>query len=261
MTAARRTSLLGLALALAAGQAAWAVEVRVSAAASLTDALKEIAASYEPASGDSLVFNFGGSNLLARQIQEGAPADVFLSADEATMDALERKGLLVAGSRKSLLSNTLVVVVPSDSRLEIRTIEELAAPGIRALALAEPQTVPAGIYAKEYLKDKRLWSRVIDRVVPTENVRAALAAVELGNVDAGIVYKTDARISSRVRVALEVPAAEGPRISYPCALVADSKQLEAARRFLAHLDSPAGAEVFQRHGFVVLSGELRPASP
>lgn len=255
MRLARESLLAGLALVLGAGSAASAAEVRMAAAASLTDALTEIAKAYEPASGDAIVFSFGASNLLGRQIREGAPVDLFFSADEATMDALERKGLLVAGSRRSLLSNTLVVVVPTDSRLEIRAIEDLAAPGIRALALAEPQTVPAGIYAKEYLKSRKLWSRVIDRVVPTENVRAALAAVELGDVDAGIVYKTDARISKQVRVALEVPAAEGPKVSYPCALIADSRQAEAAGRFLAHLESPAGAEVFRRHGFVVLSGE------
>ena len=235
-----------------------AAELNVFAAASLTDALKEIAASYEQSTGDKIVLNLGASSTLARQIQEGAPADLFLSADEEKMNALENQGLLLAGTRRSVLSNTLVVVVPSDSGLKIARISDLAAPSIRAIALAEPQTVPAGIYAKEYLRKKGLWTKVIDRVVPTENVRAALAAVESGNVDAGIVYKTDAGISKKVRVAHEVPRAEGPAISYPFAVLADSGEKEAARKFLAHLGSPAALDVFRKFGFLSLS-DLAPS--
>jgi molybdate transport system substrate-binding protein len=142
--------------------------------------------------------------------------------------------------------------VPKDSALKIRSAADLAAPGIRALALAEPQTVPAGIYAKEYLRRQKLWSRVIDRVVPTENVRAALAAVESGNVDAGIVYKTDAEISKKVRIAYEVPAADSPKISYPFAVVAGSPRPAAARKLLAYLQSAPALAVFRRFGFLVL---------
>ncbi len=251
MKATFLSRLLVLLLAAALAPAASAGEVSVFAAASLTDALKEIGIAYEKSGGDRVVFNFAASNLLGRQIAEGAPADLFLSADEATMDRLEKGGHVVPGSRKSLLSNRLVVVVPFDSSLEMKTIADLAAPRVRALALAEPQTVPAGIYAKQYLQSQKLWSRVIDRVVPTENVRAALAAVEAGNVDAGIVYKTDAGISKKVKVAFEVPAAEGPRISYPLALVAESPRLDAARRFLACLESPDGLAVFKRFGFEI----------
>lgn len=189
-----------------------AAEVKVSAAASLTDALRELATSYEKQSGDTVLFNLGASSTLARQIQEGAPADVFFSADEEKMNGLER-GHLAPGTRRSLLSNSLVVVVAADGPLRMSAIRDLAQPRFRALALAEPQTVPAGIYAKEYLRKIGLWSVVIDRVIPTENVRAALAAVESGNVEAGIVYKTDALISRKVRVAWEVPRGEGPDIS------------------------------------------------
>lgn len=229
---------------------ATAAELHVSAAASLTDALKEIAPEYEKATGDKLVLNLGASSTLARQIQEGAPADLFLSADEAKMDSLEKRKLLLPGTRKSVLSNTLVVVVPSDSNLKIAGPADLTS--IRALALAEPQTVPAGIYAKEYLKRKGLWSKVIDRVVPTENVRAALAAVESGNVDAGIVYKTDAGISKEVKVAYEVPKAEAPDISYPFAVLAASGNKEAARKLLAYLQSPPALAVFRKYGFLIL---------
>ena len=167
------------------------------------------------------------------------------------MDGLEKRGLVLKGTRQSLLSNTLVVVVPVDSTLKIAAPADLASTKIRALELAEPQSVPAGIYAKEYLRSVKLWSRVIDRVVPTENVRAALAAVESGNVDAGIVYKTDAGISKKVRIAWEVPAAEGPKISYPLAVMAESKRREAARRLLTYLQSKPALDVFRRYGFLV----------
>lgn len=245
-----RSIRMALILLLSALPAA-AADLQVFAAASLTDALREISAAYQKTSGDKPVLNLGASSTLARQIQEGAPADLFLSADEAKMDGLERRKLLLAGTRRSVLSNTLVVVVPVDSSLKISAPADLAAASIRALALAEPQSVPAGIYAKEYLKKKGLWSKVIDRVVPTENVRAALAAVESGNVDAGIVYRTDAGISKKVRVAYEVPEAEAPDISYPFAVLADAERREAARRFLDYLASPPSLAVFRRYGFLV----------
>jgi molybdate transport system substrate-binding protein len=242
--------LTAAALALAAGPLA-AVELDISAAASLTDALQEIKTAYEKSGGDTIVLNLGASSTLARQIEEGAPADLFLSADEAKMDQLEKRRLVLAGTRRSVLSNTLVVVVPLDSPLKISSPVDLASSKIRVLALAEPQSVPAGIYAKEYLRKLKLWDKVIGRVVPTENVRAALAAVESGNADAGIVYKTDAGISKKVKVAYEVPLAEGPKISYPFAALAGSKHQEEARRFLAYLESPAALAVFERYGFLV----------
>jgi molybdate transport system substrate-binding protein len=228
-----------------------AADLQVFAAASLTDALQEIAAAYQTVNRDTVSLNFGASSTLARQIQEGAPADLFLSADEEKMDGLEKRGLLLAGTRRSLLSNTLVVVVPADSNLKITAPADLANSKIRILALAEPQSVPAGIYAKQYLKSQKLWDKVIDRVVPSENVRAALAAVEAGNADAGIVYKTDAGISKKVKIAYEVPRAEGPKISYPFAVLKASRQADAARRFLAFLESPPALAVFQRYGFLL----------
>lgn len=230
-----------------------AEEIQMFAAASLTDALQEIAVAYEAKTGDKVLLNLSASSTLARQIQEGAPADLFFSADEAKMDALAKKGLILQGTRRSLLFNTLVVVVPADSHLKIGSVQDLAASRVRALALAEPQSVPAGIYAKEYLRSVKLWSKVIDKVIPTENVRAALAAVEAGNVEAGIVYKTDAQISKKVKIAFEVPAAEGPKISYPLAVMAESTKQAAARKLLAYLESPAALDVFRRYGFLTVS--------
>lgn len=231
-----------------------AAELNVFAAASLTDALQEIAAAYEKAGGDKILLNLGASSTLARQIQEGAPADLFLSADEAKMDGLEKRGLLLPGTRKSVLSNTLVIVVPADGGLPIASPQDLAGTRVRAIALAEPQTVPAGIYAKEHLRKLKLWSKIINRVIPTENVRAALSAVESGNVDAAIVYKTDAGISKKVRIAYEVPRAEGPKISYPFAVLKESESPEAARRFLAYLESKPAFDVFRKYGLLILAG-------
>ena len=231
------------------GLRSFAASVTVFAAASLTDSLKEIAAAYEKESGDKLVFNFGASSILARQIEEGAPADIFFSADELKMDALEKKGLLLGGTRRKLLGNALVIVIASDSRFSLSSAEDLRK--TKRFALAEPKTVPAGIYAKEFLTKKGLWAELELKAVPTDNVRAALAAVESGNVDAGIVYKTDAAVSKKVKVAFEVSAKDAPDISYPMAVLKESKALEAAKRFAQHLASDKAARTFSSFGFVV----------
>jgi molybdate transport system substrate-binding protein len=244
-----KTKALVLLFSLLIATSISAAELTVYAAASLTDALKEIAAAYETQSGDKLQFNFGASNMLARQIEEGAPADLFFSADEAKMDALDKKDLLLPGSRRSLLSNSLVIVVPADANGAPKSAADLAKPEFKKIALAEPQTVPAGIYAHEYLQKLGLWDAVKEKVVPTENVRAALAAVESGNVEVGIVYKTDSLISKKVKVAVEVPAAEGPKISYPIAVLKSSRQPDRAKKFAEYLAGPTPRSVFEKFGF------------
>ncbi|HMC83443.1 MAG TPA: molybdate ABC transporter substrate-binding protein [Candidatus Polarisedimenticolia bacterium] len=229
-------------------------ELSVSAATSLTEALREIGATYEPRTSERLAFNFSASSTLARQIEEGAPADLFFSADEAKMDVLEQKALLLPGTRRSLLSNTLVIVVRADGRIAIDSPADLAKESIRRIALAEPNSVPAGVYAREHLEAVGLWEKLREKVVPTENVRAALAAVESGDADAGMVYRTDARISRRVRIAYEVPPAEGPKISYSVAVLRESRRPDAARRFLAYLESEDALRIFRRHGFLIAGG-------
>jgi len=229
-----------------------AAEINVYAAASLSDVLQEIGTNYEQASGDKLVFNFGGSSFLARQIVEGAPADIFFSADEAKMDGLQKQGLILSETRKSRLSNQLVIVTAIDGAPAIQSAADLAGPAVKRIALADPKAVPAGIYAKEYLQKLKLWQDVEPKVVPTENVRAALAAVESGNVEAGIVYKTDAAISRKVKIAYAVPVADGPKISYPMAIVKGARQPQAAAQFLKYLDSDAAGKVFEANGFIVL---------
>jgi len=225
-------------------------EVEVFAAASLTDALNEIALDYEKTGGDKIIFNFAASNTLEMQIKAGAPADIFFSADEAKMNDLEKQGLLVKETRKDLLSNTLVIVVPGGSPVKMTSASQLADPKIQKIALGQPQSVPAGIYAKAYLQKIGIWDQIAARVIPMENVRAALAAVETGNVDAGIVYKTDALHSTKVTVAYEVPVADGPPIAYPVALVQDSKHAAVAKKFLDYLSEPSSLKTFEKYGFI-----------
>jgi molybdate transport system substrate-binding protein len=229
-----------------------AAELSVYAAASLTDVMNEIAGAYERESGEKLQFNFGASSLLERQIEEGAPVDVFLSADEAKMDLLEKKNLLLPGTRRVLLSNLLVIVVANETKAVPKSATDLTQPICQKLALADPQSVPAGIYAREYLQKLGLWDVLKDRVVPTENVRGALVAVEAGNVNAGIVYKTDALISKKVKVALEIPAAEGPKIFYPVAVTKSSSQPERAKKFVEYLRTPGTRTLFEKLGFTAV---------
>ena len=250
MTSRLKAFLLAL-TCLLAHLNAQAETLRVFAAASLTDALKEIATSFEKETTNKVVFNFGASSTLARQIEEGAPADFFFSADEAKMDALAKKELILKDTRKSKLSNSLVIVVPNDSFAYLTKAADLTEAKVTRIALADPKTVPAGVYAKEYLTKLKLWTVIEPKVVPTENVRAALAAVESGNVSAGIVYKTDAAISQKVRIALDIPAADGPAISYPMAVLKEAKQPETAKAFARYLESDNARKVFIRYGFIV----------
>lgn len=229
----------------------FAAEITVFAAASLTDSLKEIGAAYEKASGDKVRFNFAASNTLAQQIQAGAPADIFFSADEAKMDSLEAAGLVLKDTRRNLLGNSLVIITPENG-LTISEPADLAKPSVKHLSLGDPKAVPAGVYAKEWLEKIGLWKSLEAKVAPAENVRAAMAVVESGNAEAGIVYKTDAAISKKVTVALEIPVAEGPKIIYPAAVLKDSRNADAARKLLTWLADKKADETFAKFGFSVV---------
>jgi molybdate transport system substrate-binding protein len=239
-------------LAIVVGLRLPAATVTVFAAASLTDALKQIAADYEQTSGDKIIFNFATSGTLSRQIEAGAPADIFFAADETKADALEKKGLLVSGTRKSRLGNSLVIVTLPDATT-IHSPADLTNAAIQHIALGDVKIVPAGTYAKACLEKLQLWPGVENKVVPCESVRAVLAAVESGNVDAGVVYKTDAAISKTVKVVFEVPVAGSPKITYPMARVANAPHPAAAMSFLNYLAGDNAGAVFARHGFIVLS--------
>lgn len=231
---------------------AWADEILVSAAASLTDVLKEISHGYQAKFKHTVKFNFGPSNGLARQIEEGAPADIFFSADLPQLDTLDKNGRLEPGTRKNLLSNQLAIIVPADSKLAISSPKDLLKADIKKIALAEPSSVPVGVYTSKYLTDEGLWDQVKPKVVPVQDVRATLAAVESNNVEAGFVYKTDAAISKKVKIVYEVPIDKGLKITYPAAIVKESKRKHAARDFMNYLQSPVAKEAFKKYGFVVL---------
>ena len=232
---------------------AWADEILVSAAASLTDVLNEISSGFQTKAKHIVRFNFGPSSGLARQIEEGAPADIFFSADLSQMDALDKKNLLEPGTRKNLLSNQLVIIVTVDSKLSISSPKDLLKRDFKKIALAEPSSVPVGVYTSKYLSDENLWDQVKPKIVPVQDVRATLASVAAGNVEAGFVYKTDAAISKKVKIAYEVPVDKGPKITYPVAVVKASKRKDAARDFMNYLQSPTAKNAFKKYGFVVLN--------
>lgn len=226
-------------------------EIAIYAAASLRDVLGTLKPGIEKAAGASVVFNHAGSNDLARQILAADKADVFISADEGWMDKVAEAGLLDKGSRHPLLSNRLVVVAPKESTLKVASAEDLAHAAIARVAMADPESVPAGKYAKAWLERKGQWSDAFKtRILSTSDVRAALAAVASGNVDAGVVYKTDAAISPSVKVIYEVPVSDVPRISYPIAVMAHSAHAKAARAAIAYLEGAEARAAFERFGFI-----------
>ena len=224
--------------------------ITVSAAISLTEALEEIAATYAKAGGAAVRFNFAGSNVLARQIANGAPVDLFISADDDQMDVAARAGALVDGTRVNLIGNQLAVVARQDNVALVKSSFAKAPPEIRRLAVGDPAAVPAGRYARAYLERQKLWTAYETRIVPTPNVRAALAAVENGAADAAIVYATDVRISKTAVLAFLAPAADSPRIVYPAALVKSSRRRDDAKRFLTFLRGTNAAAIFHKHGFI-----------
>jgi molybdate transport system substrate-binding protein len=242
------TFILILTLVHPAGRGLRAEELTLFAAASLKNALVEIAVAWEKPTGNHIRLNLESSGTLARQIQEGAPADIFFSADEAKMNDLEKKGLIVPETRKSLLSNQLAIIIPAKSPATVTQALDLLS--LQKIAVGEPKTVPAGIYAREYLTGLGLWNRLHGRIIPCENVRAALAAVGSGNADAGIVYKTDALISTSVKTAFLVPLHEGPQISYSIAVVQSGKSKTAAQSFIEFVSSESGSRIFKKYGFI-----------
>lgn len=220
----------------------------VSVAASLHAALAEIAGLYRAATGVSVSLNTGGSNTLARQIVAGARVAVFVSADDAQMDVVEKAGRVAAGTRTPLVTNELAVVAPND-RPAPAGLAELLQGGVARLAMGESASVPAGVYGRRWLEHEGAWARLQPKVIPFPTVRAVLAAVEAGRVDAGIVYATDAR-EAAVRVVGRVPAKEHAylNIVQPAAVIAGPDEAEG-RRFLQFLQQPAARAVFDRRGF------------
>lgn len=225
--------------------------LRISAAVSLTEALTAAVRHWGRETGQTATLNFAASNVLSRQLEEGAPADVFISADTVQMERLVVRRLVEADSVATLLSNQLVVVTPSDRPLPAPAPGGLAHPGVVRLALGDPSAVPAGVYARQWLERIDLWPAVSSKVVPTASVRAAIAAVEAGNADAAVTYRTDAMGRAGVRIEYLVPPDHGPQIAYPIGIVAASRQPGKARTLLSWLRGSTAGDIFKAAGFGV----------
>jgi len=244
-------TMVALAVVAAVGCRETSSEVVVSAASSLRLPLEEISRTYADTGSDRIVLNSGSSSSLARQIVEGAPVDLFISADEAQMETVARAGRIVAGTRADLLSNQLAVIAPSDASVPVTRLEDLTAPEIRRIGMGDPAAVPVGVYARQLLTTSGLWHRVQSKVIPAGTAEIALAAAEAGHVDVAFVYLTDARRSSRVRTLLIIAPEAGPRIVYPAAVVLGGENQTGARRFLEYLRGPDAKAAFTRYGFIV----------
>jgi molybdate transport system substrate-binding protein len=251
--AATRTSI-ALVLAVVAAVVltdATAADVTVFGAASLKEALDEQAKRFESATGNKVVVAYGASNSLARQIDSGAPADVFVSADIEWMDYVDGKNRLMTGTRVNLLRNTLVLIAPATSRATLKIAPGFAlaaALGEQRLAMANPYGVPAGKYGRAALEQLGVWDSVEKHVARAENVRAALALVSRGEAAFGIVYATDAYADKGVRIVDTFPAATHPPIVYPAAIIAASRSA-AAKPLLEYLRSAAARATWEKYGF------------
>lgn len=244
-----------LVLSLLLAPLARAEDITVFAAASLTDALGEIGKLYEAKGKAHIVASFASSSDLARQIEHGAPADLFISADLQWADYLDQRGLIDKGSRLDLLSNDLVLVAPAGAEVTLpigRNFPLAASLGDGRLAVGDPDHVPAGIYARQALESLGVWHSVEDRLARAGSVRAALLFVERGDCPLGIVYRSDAQSDAKVRVIGAFPADSHPPVVYPAARVAGHNS-PAVLEFLRYLTTPEAAAIFKKYGFGTVS--------
>ncbi len=229
------------------------LELTVSAAASLQDALEAITPEFHAAyPAIAVSYNFGASGALQQQIEQGAPADIFFSAAAKQMDVLAEKGLILKDSRQNLLINSLVLIAPAQSPIAIADIAQLKEAEVGVVAVGEFRSVPAGQYAEQVLTKLNLLESLQSKLVFSNNVRGVLAAVESGNADVGVVYATDAALSERIKVLATAPAATHQPIVYPIAVVGDSPNPDAAKTYIAFLQTPAAQTKFKEFGFGVV---------
>ena len=241
--------LLAFCMLVPCGAPAVAQELTVSAAASLRAAMAEIAGAYEAANPAQRVrLNVAGSNALLAQIEQGAPVDVFASADESTMDRAAARGLIVAATRRNVARNALVLVAPAGPGAALRGLGDLTLASVRRIGIGTPATVPAGRYARDVLQSHRLWDSLQHKFVFAQDVRQVLNYVERGEVDAGFVYLTDALAAgARLRPAIDLP--DAPAVLYPIAVVKASRQIAVAGAFAAFVASGPAQAILARHGF------------
>jgi molybdate transport system substrate-binding protein len=249
-TAERSTTAKSTTPALSSSAAT--VSLTVAAAASLTDVLKEIDAAYTEAKTNVKVTpNFASSGTLQTQIENGAPIDIFISAGGTQMDNLQKENLILVDTRKNLLNNRVVLVVPIDSILGITSFEDLALDKVKKIAVGDPKSVPAGTYAAQAFDELGIAARIAPKEVLGADARAVLTYVETANVDAGVVYSTDALTSSKVKVVAVAPADINARVVYPVAVIAASKNRQAAREFIDFLYGPQAKASFEKFGFTL----------
>jgi molybdate transport system substrate-binding protein len=233
-----------------AGTPAPTSTILVAAAASLQKALQEVTPIYTKANPNQKVnYNFAASGVLAQQIEQGAPVDVFISAAEKQMNTLRSKGLLVSGTHKNLLTNQLVLIVPKQSAVSLTNFRQLIEPEIKRISIGEPRSVPAGQYATEVLKNLGILEQVKSKFVLGNNVKSVLTTVETGDVDAGIVYFTDAKSSNKITIVATADEKLHSPIRYPIAVLKSSKSLAEARQFVEFLQSKAAKVIFKKYGF------------
>ncbi|SHI20081.1 molybdate ABC transporter substrate-binding protein [Desulfosporosinus lacus] len=228
-------------------------EIMVSAAASMKDSLTEIQKAYaEKTTGVKLTFVFGASGTLQQQIEQGAPVDLFISAGKTQMDALEQKNLLLKESKVDLVGNELVLVTGKDNN-KVTSLEDLTKPDVDKISIGTPESVPAGKYAQESLTNLKLWDALKPKFVLAKDVTQVLNYVETGNVEAGLVYKSDAQGSAKVKVVSVVPESSHKAIVYPAAVISATKNKQVTEDFLKYLESSEAQQIFVKYGFKTLA--------
>ena len=222
----------------------------ISAAVSLKESLQEIAGLYQRQQPQvSIIYNFAGSGTLQRQIEQGAPVDVFASASPREMDALQAKGLVMVETRRNIAANEVVLIVPQDSQT-VSGFGDLTAPRVKRIALGEPASVPAGKYAQQTLISLNLWDQIQTKLVFAQDVRQVLEFVATGNADAGMVYRTDTQITDHVKVVAAAPGSSHSPIVYPAAVLKASHHADQAKQFVGFLTGSEAQVALARHGFV-----------
>lgn len=227
------------------------VELLVSAAASMTDVLGELATMYKDVDPNTnLIFTFGSSGALQAQIEEGAPVDIFMSAAQKQMKALEEKDLLVNDTIETLLVNKVVLITPKDGQVEIKSFDDLTTNDkIQKIALGDPSNVPVGQYSEEIFTSLNVLDKVTAKAIYGSDVRTVLTWVENGEVDCGVVYATDAMSSDQVTIVTEAPESSHKEVTYPVAVVKTSKHIDEAKAFLAFVQTEEAAKIFEKYGF------------
>ena len=228
-----------------------AIELHVAAAASLTDAMKEVAEAYKAEHPEvTLTFNFGSSGALQQAIENGGETDLFFSAAQKQMNALEKSDNLAAGTRKDLLENSVVLIVPRDSKIELASFADLTRPELKHIALGEPKGVPVGQYTEEILTKLNILDQVKEKAVYGSDVRQVLSWVAAGEADCGVVYATDAAIDPKVKAAAKAPEGSHKPVIYPAAVIKGTKHPDEAKAFLDFTSSDTAKAIFEKYGFV-----------